>query len=194
MTDISADYFFSSPDSFRANIRGILGSTQGALVSIGDSVAAYFPSHDTLFIAVEDSSPNQILGLSIGFNDLIFALVGRIDLSDVPDSAIIVNTLSNSYELIIQRKNDFFRYEILADFSVASEQIFDADGNYTIDISFSNFKKIEGMNRHRKMDIINPVRNESVHIEIQKEKIGGGIPKNIFKLDVPANVKIWRLI
>lgn len=191
---VTADYFFSSPDSFRANIRGILGSTPGALVSIGDSVSAYFPSRETLFIAVADSAPNPMLGLSIGFREMMLALIGRIDLDGVSDENIIFNTRSNSYELIVKRKNDFFRYEILADFSIVSEQIFSEDGANTIDFAFSDFKRTGEFNRHRKVTITNPMRGETIIIEIEKENIGVKIPAGIFELKVPEKVSIWRLL
>ncbi|HDR90834.1 MAG TPA: hypothetical protein ENN75_01155, partial [candidate division Zixibacteria bacterium] len=112
-SSFSADYYFSAPDSFRANIRGLLGTTPGALVSIGDSTAAYFPGKGTLYVAVADSfAENPVLGLDIEFKDLIRAVSGIFGI-EKGDNLVSFENLGHSYELVYQNSGEFTRVEVL---------------------------------------------------------------------------------
>ncbi len=190
-----ADYFFAAPDSFRANIRGLLGSTPGAVVSVGDSFAAYFPGSGTLFVAVGDpEEKNPVLGLNIQFKDLVEALfclynTGRND--------SLVNFIDNGniYELTFERGEEIIRMEVLpSKWVMGSKQVFDRGGTALLDIGYSDFVDRGGIVRPTKITIINPLRGESVTIEIEKEYIGRRLPEGIFEITVPEDIAVWRLI
>jgi len=194
-SSFEADYYFSAPDSFRANIRGLLGTTPGALVNIGDSTAAYFPGQGTLYVAVaEPGIENPVLGLNMEFADLVRALSGIFGVDEL-DSFVAFEDLRNFYELIYLNDGDFVRAEILPSrWVLGSKQIYNQDGTSLLDISYGGFTEIQGMTRATEITIINPMRNEKVKVEIKKEYIGRELPKGIFELGVPENVAVVYML
>ncbi len=194
-SSFSADYYFSAPDSFRANIRGLLGTTPGALVSIGDSTVAYFPGKGTLFVAVADSmAENPVLGLDIEFKDLIRAVSGIFG-NESSDSLVSFEDLRGSYELLYYGDGEFTRVEVLPSrWVLSSKQVYNESGTSLLDIGYSAFVERDGFTRAGEITIVNPMRNEKVTVTIDKEFIGRELPKKIFELDVPEDVIIHSLL
>ncbi|MGC9314018.1 MAG: DUF4292 domain-containing protein [bacterium] len=194
-SSFSADYYFSAPDSFRANIRGLLGTTPGALVSIGDSTVAYFPGKGTLFVAVADSiAENPVLGLDIQFKDLIRAVSGIFGRED-GDSLVSFENLGGSYELLYHGRGEFTRVEVLPSrWVLSSKQVYNESGTSLLDIGYSSFAERDGFTRAGEITIVNPMRNEKVTVTIDKEFIGRELPKKIFELDVPEDVIVHNLL
>ena len=194
-SSFDADFYFSAPDSFRANIRGLLGTTPGALVSVGDSTVAYFPSSGTLYVAVsQPGESNPVLGLNIEFSDLTKAITGYFDLENT-DSLVNFVDGGDSYELIYDRNGEFIRIEILPSrWVIGSKQIYNDKGTSLLDINYDNFVDRDGLTRASRITIINPVRNERVIVNIEKEYLGRELPDNIFELNVPEDVEIINLL
>lgn len=189
-----ADYYFTSPDSFRANIRGLLGTTPGAIVSIADSVAAYFPGSGTLFVAVgEPDSENPVLGLSIQFGDIVSAMIGIFAPED-GDSLVGFSNNDNLYELLFDR-GDFIRLGVLPTlWVVSSKQIYNTDGTALIDIGYDGFTERAGIVRPSQIILTSPMRGEKITIHIEKEYIGRELPEGTFDIEVREDVIVWNLL
>lgn len=194
-SSFGADFYYSSPDSFRANIRGLLGSTPGALVSIGDSTAAYFPGKGTLFVAVsEPGKENPVLGLNIEFTDLAKTMIGTFR-PDSMDSLVNFSDEGNNYELIYKRDNEFVRIEILpTKWIIGSKQIYNESGTSLLDIGYDEFVIRNNIARASRITIINPMRNEKVVIRIEREYFDRNLPNDIFRLDIPEDVPVVNLL
>lgn len=194
--DFSADFFFSPPDSFRANIRGLLGTTPGALVALDDSTVAYFPGRDTVYVAVSDTSAeNPVLGLNFSLPDLVCALAGYSGISGA-DSGLAASVSGEGiYEVNFFAEGQINRLEILPQAWIPrSRQIYSPQGDAVLDIDYSDF--VERGDRVRPSIIIvtNPLRGEKVTIEIEKEYFGRELPEDVFRLPLPETTVIWRLI
>lgn len=190
----SADYFFARPDSFRANIRGLVGSVPAVAVSIGDSMAVYIPSKETLFVALDGEGVNPVIGLKISMADLVSALIGRLNIDERRAGLRSFDKEGQSYELIFEDGPLFTRLEILPSaWAPRSVQVFSEDGGGMLDIGYYDFIEVSGIARPRKIVITNPIRGEKVMIEIEKEFLGGKIPDGIFHLKVPPNIEVWHL-
>lgn len=194
-SSFSADYYFSAPDSFRANIRGLLGTTPGALVSIGDSTVAYFPGKGTLYVAVADSfEENPVLGLDIEFKDLIRAVSGIFE-ATIGDSLVSFENLGDSYELLYYGDGEFTRIEVLPSrWVLSSKQVYNESGTSLLDIGYSSFVEKNGFTRASEITIVNPMRNEKVIVRIDKEFIGRDLPKGIFQLEIPDDVIVHNML
>ncbi|HHS50048.1 MAG TPA: hypothetical protein ENN07_02920 [candidate division Zixibacteria bacterium] len=191
-SSFSADFFFSAPDSFRANIRGMIGSVPASAVTIGDSTALFIPSKDSLYIAIDGEEENPVIGLRIGMADLVNALIGRLELAY--DSLVSFDYEGQTAGLLLTDGFVFRRIEILPSAWVPkSVQIFSEDGSAIIDIGYFDFVEIDGIIRPTKVMITNPLRNEKVMIEVEREILGGTLPEGIFHLPVPDDVGIWYL-
>jgi len=190
----SADYFFARPDSFRANIRGLVGSVPAVAISIGDSMAVYVPSKETLFVAIDGDGVNPVVGLKIGTADLVSALIGRLNIDERRDGLRSFDKEGQSYELIFAEGPFFTRIEILPSiWAPKTIQIFTEDGSGILDIGYSDFIEVSGIARPRSIVITNPIRGEKVMIEIEKEFLDKEIPDGIFHLKVPSNIEIWNM-
>ena len=190
----SADYYFSAPDSFRADIHGLLGTTAGAMISIGDSAVAYFPSKGTLFVAVGNpEEKNPVLGLRLGFSDLMKAMIGFSGIGK-EDSLVLFDSDGEIYELSFDRGPEMIRLQVLPTVWVpSSKQVFTKDGVSTLDIGYYDFIESEGSIRAKRIIITNPVRGEVVKMSIEKEYIGRKLPEGLFEIDVPDDIEIWKL-
>ncbi|MCD6501786.1 DUF4292 domain-containing protein [bacterium] len=190
----TADYFFAAPDSFRANIRGLLGSVPGAALSIGDSLAVFCPSKGTLYVARGDTGIHPIMGLRIGMSDIVSALTGRTGIDLNRDSLAGFSSEGSSYELLFSDGHEFRRFSILPSAWVLNNiQVFSQDGSAILDIGYYDFVERDGLIRANKITITNPIRNERVEIEIEKEAIGHKLPRRIFELPIPPETAIWRM-
>ncbi len=195
-TRFSADYYFAAPDSFRANIRGILGTRPGALVSIGDSVAAYFPAKETLFVAVgEPEETNPVLGLKMGFGGVVRALIGLTGTGFDYDSIVGFQEQAGIYSLTFTRGDELVHFEVLpSEWVISSMQLFTIDQEALQDVGYYDFVQRGEMVRPSRIVITNPIRGETVNITIEKEIINQPLPDGLFKLPVPEDVAIWKLI
>ena len=190
----TADYFFAAPDSFRANIRGFLGSVSGSAVSIGDSMAVFFPSKGTLFVASVDTGINPVMGLWIGMNDLVCALTGRTEIDLERDSLVGFSSEGDAYELLFFDGRQFRRFSILPSAWVPDNiQIYSQDGASMLDIGYFDFVERGEIVRANRITIINPIRGDRVEIEIEKEIIGREPPDGVFDLPIREETAIWQL-
>ncbi|MCK5832871.1 DUF4292 domain-containing protein [bacterium] len=190
----SADFFYSAPDSFRANIRGFVGSVPAVAVSIGDSMALFLPSKDSLYIIKEDAGINPVLGLDIGTSDLVKALIARVGLSEEPGDLIDFSTESQTIEMVFEREMELRRIEILPSAWVpTSIQIFSKNGLAILDIGYFQFVDSNGIIRPRMITITNPTRNEKIMIKIEKETLNNKLPEDIFVLPIPSDAGILYL-
>jgi len=190
----TADYYYAAPDSFRANIRGFLGASSGAVVILGDSMTVYFPSRETLFVACGAmDGQNSILGLSLGPNELIDGIFAIIDYNPEKDSLISFERENANYILFYEKNDQFIRAEFLPSaWTTKSMQVFNESGS-VIDIGYDDFISVENIIRPTKIEMTNPMRNEKVEIKIEKEKLVNWLPDNIFELDIPEDIEIWKL-
>ncbi len=190
----TADYFFAAPDSFRANIRGFFGSVPGSAVSIGDSMAVFFPSKGTLFVASGNTGINPVMGLWIGMDDLVCALTGRTEIDLERDSLVGFSSEGNTYELLFFDGRQFRRLSVLPSAWVPNNiQIYSQDGSSMLDIGYFDFVERGGIVRANKITIINPIRGDRVEIEIEKEIIGREHPEGVFDLPIRKETTIWQL-